>query len=85
MGAAEFNSRREIDTGGYMSQFRCLRVLVMFAFLVGTATLSARAEEIKTVFVIAMENHNWTQPANQFTGNINRSIKIRMHPSSTVL
>jgi phosphatidylinositol-3-phosphatase len=25
---------------------------------------------IKTVFVIAMENHNWTQPANQFTGNI---------------
>ena len=25
---------------------------------------------IKTVFVIAMENHNWTQPANQFTGSI---------------
>ena len=53
-----------------MSQFRCLRVLLMFAFLVGTATLSARAEEVKTVFVIAMENHNWTQPANRFTGNI---------------
>jgi hypothetical protein len=33
-----------------------------------------RADEntgpIKTVFVIAMENHNWTQPANQFTGSI---------------
>ncbi|HMC29298.1 MAG TPA: alkaline phosphatase family protein, partial [Candidatus Angelobacter sp.] len=28
------------------------------------------AEEIKTVFVIAMENHNWTQPANHFTGGI---------------
>jgi len=30
----------------------------------------AQAQEIKTVFVIAMENHNWTQPANQFTGSI---------------
>jgi len=28
------------------------------------------AGRIKTVFVIAMENHNWTQPANQFTGGI---------------
>jgi len=25
---------------------------------------------VKTVFVIAMENHNWTQPANQFSGPI---------------
>ena len=25
---------------------------------------------MKTVFVIAMENHNWTQPANQFSGPI---------------
>src|SRR5215468_10487224 len=25
---------------------------------------------IKTVFVIAMENHNWTQPENKFTGGI---------------
>ena len=25
---------------------------------------------VKKVFVIAMENHNWTQPANQFTGGI---------------
>lgn len=38
----------------------------------GTALLnaSANAQEIKKVFVIAMENHNWTQPANQFTGGI---------------
>jgi hypothetical protein len=28
------------------------------------------ADDVKTVFVIAMENHNWTQPANQFTGGI---------------
>lgn len=32
--------------------------------------LSARAADVKRVFVIAMENHNWTQPANQFTGGI---------------
>jgi len=42
----------------------------------GTAVLlagmgsDANAQQIKTVFVIAMENHNWTQPANQFSGNI---------------
>jgi hypothetical protein len=29
-----------------------------------------RAADSKAVFVIAMENHNWTQPANQFTGGI---------------
>ncbi len=33
-------------------------------------SFTASAAEIKRVFVIAMENHNWTQPANQFTGNI---------------
>jgi hypothetical protein len=27
-------------------------------------------EGIKHVFVVAMENHNWTQPANQFSGPI---------------
>jgi hypothetical protein len=32
--------------------------------------LGANAQQIKTVFVIAMENHNWTQPANQFNGGI---------------
>jgi hypothetical protein len=30
----------------------------------------ASAAPIKKVFVIAMENHSWTQPANQFTGTI---------------
>ena len=33
-------------------------------------TFTAHADDVKTVFVIAMENHNWTQPANQFTGGI---------------
>ena len=42
-------------------------------FMISTGTLvltlsmfttAVHAESIKTVFVIAMENHNWTQPAN---------------------
>jgi phosphatidylinositol-3-phosphatase len=44
-----------------------LGVVVLVAIF---ASVNASAEEIKKVFVIAMENHNWTQPANQFTGNI---------------
>src|ERR1700757_1360066 len=53
-----------------MLHVRRLSTLGLFALLALLGTLNARAEEIKTVFVIAMENHNWTQPANQFTGNI---------------
>ena len=30
-------------------------------------TAAAQADTIKTVFVIAMENHNWTQPASDLT------------------
>src|SRR6478752_7492911 len=41
-----------------------------FALLGALSSLTANADNIKTVFVIAMENHNWTQPANQFTGGI---------------
>jgi len=29
-----------------------------------------RASDVKRVFVIAMENHNWEQPDNKFTGGI---------------
>jgi hypothetical protein len=53
-----------------MSQFRCLRMFGVFVCLSFISALNAKAQEIKTVFVIAMENHNWTQPANQFTGGI---------------
>jgi hypothetical protein len=51
-------------------------MLGSLALLAALCTLNARAEDkddrggIKTVFVIAMENHNWTQPANQFSGGI---------------
>src|SRR5262244_1563215 len=53
-----------------MSKYRhagYLCALTLFSALCGSR---ASAADIKTVFVIAMENHNWTQPANQFTGGI---------------
>jgi phosphatidylinositol-3-phosphatase len=57
-----------------MTHVRRLSMLSMVALLATLGTLNASAEEgrerIKTVFVIAMENHNWTQPANQFSGPI---------------
>jgi phosphatidylinositol-3-phosphatase len=53
-----------------MSHVRRFGMLGVFALLFTVGHLTAGAEEIKTVFVIAMENHNWTQPANQFTGPI---------------
>jgi phosphatidylinositol-3-phosphatase len=40
-----------------------------------TGFSSAWAANVKTVFVIAMENHNWTQPANQFTGRIQQIVQ----------
>src|SRR5260370_14630300 len=43
-----------------------LGVFALFAL----CSLNASAEHIKKVFVIAMENHNWTQPNNQFSGPI---------------
>ena len=46
-----------------MSQFKSLRILSALAFLAAFSSASVRAQEVKTVFVIAMENHNWTQPA----------------------
>jgi hypothetical protein len=51
----------------YTKQLISLAALACLAALGGTGV---KAQEIKTVFVIAMENHNWTQPANRFTGGI---------------
>jgi hypothetical protein len=52
-----------------MLHLRRLGILCTFAVAIFVGK-TAMAEEVKTVFVIAMENHNWTQPANQFTGGI---------------
>jgi hypothetical protein len=46
------------------------RGLTVAGVLIGISSSAAMAETVQTVFVIAMENHNWTQPGNQFTGNI---------------
>lgn len=53
-----------------MSQVKCLRTLAVLSLLLVLASLNAGAQHIKTVFVVAMENHNWTQPANQFSGPV---------------
>lgn len=53
-----------------MSHVRRLGIMGGIVLVVALGHLNAGAQEIKKVFVIAMENHNWTQPANQFTGGI---------------
>ena len=50
-----------------------IRITICATAILGAAALTGfpvRANDVKTVFVIAMENHNWTQPANPFTGSI---------------
>ena len=53
-----------------MSKFKFFGVIGAAALAVTSWGTSARAQEVKKVFVVAMENHNWTQPANQFSGGI---------------
>jgi hypothetical protein len=47
-----------------------IRTVGSLALVSALGSVSGNAQQIKKVFVIAMENHNWTQPANQFTGGI---------------
>src|SRR5436309_15476622 len=56
--------------GYLMSYANRLLTLAMLAGLAAIGSTSTSAQEVKTVFVIAMENHNSTQPANEFTGGI---------------
>jgi hypothetical protein len=51
----------------YVSRVRAMGCVSLAALL---GSVNVHAQQIKKVFVIAMENHNWTQPANQFTGGI---------------
>lgn len=48
--------------------------------LIALGNLGFGAQEIKTVFVIAMENHNWTQPEHRFTGGIQQIFQNRNAP-----
>jgi hypothetical protein len=58
-----------------MLQVRHRGALSAFALLSTLFGSSMSASDIKTVFVIAMENHNWTQPANEFIGPIQQIYK----------
>src|SRR5262249_41174446 len=53
-----------------MPQFRRLAILGAVTLFAAFTHPSANAEHVKKAFVIAMENHNWTQPNNQFSGPI---------------
>lgn len=57
------------------------RALGAVTLLVGLGHASANAQQIKTVFVIAMENHNWTQPV-QVPGGIQQ---IYQNPNAPFL
>jgi len=58
-----------------MLQARYRGALTAFALFTSFISSSASASPVKTVFVIAMENHNWTQPSNEFIGNIQQIYK----------
>ena len=45
-----------------MSLIRRLHTLGLLVLLITLGYSTASAQQIKTVFIIAMENHNWTQP-----------------------
>src|SRR5262249_6891070 len=51
-------------------RFGTLGLLALLALSIQGKARADDGPSIKTVFVIAMENHNWTQPANQFSGPI---------------
>src|SRR5260370_7869044 len=53
-----------------MSYVRLLRIFAVSALFTALGRLSATTNNIKTVFVIAMVNHNWTQPAHHLNGKI---------------
>ena len=62
-----------------MSRFRVPCIFAISAFFCGLSGQSVRAQSVKKVFVIAMENHNWTQPDHQFNGKIQQ---IFQNPSA---
>jgi phosphatidylinositol-3-phosphatase len=65
-----------------MSKSKFLTALGVSSLLFSMGSATANAQEIKKVFVISMENHNWTQPANQFTGGIQQ---IYQNPAAPFL
>jgi phosphatidylinositol-3-phosphatase len=57
---------KDTSRGADMSSFtKCRNTFVVAAGVLTAFTAPAQADTIQTVFVIAMENHNWTQPGSQ--------------------
>src|SRR5205809_1967075 len=48
---------------------RFTRNVCVLALALGCSASTVFAQQVKTVFVIAMENTNWAQNARQFTGS----------------
>ena len=48
---------------------RLTRIAGLLALALGVSASLASAQQVKTVFVISMENTNWAQNARQFTGS----------------
>lgn len=59
-GNSDLIRKPAVKTAIFLS--RSSRVACLLAFCSG---VPAHAGQIKTVFVIALENHNWTQPTSQ--------------------
>jgi hypothetical protein len=63
----------------FKSRFRVILAGLVAVTAAAVTSVTTRATDVRSVFVIAMENHNWTQPDNQFTGNIQQ---IYQNPSA---
>ena len=64
------------------SRKRVLLSVCGVAAALAVTGVKTRATDVRSVFVIAMENHNWTQPANQFSGGIQQ---IYQNPNATYI
>jgi hypothetical protein len=65
-----------------MSNVTRFGTLGLLALMTLSLQAKVHADGIKTVFVIALENHNWTQPASQTSPG--RFSRIPPPRSSTV-
>lgn len=63
-----------------MPYSKAVRTIAVSAALIAAGAASAAAQQVKTVFVIALENHNWTQPDNGPTARLHQIYKNAAAP-----
>lgn len=61
---ARADGAREEEIVMFHPKFQCAMCALAVAGAVGYGSFPAHADVIKKVFVIALENHNWTQPSS---------------------